>query len=172
MHDGEELPDVIRSLGEGPHLEDDPTRGQVHATVLHHTWIARAGSIDSERLLDGSFCATLHPRGGTVATGEALKALFIGSQSFTTALEGLEEGLGIALRLALTFRPGLIDPWLVSRPDDVPLLLLCHRLTCSWMKSFPAVSRRGSGAQKYNNPPCYRFYVYKRSSNRGHSDRF
>ena len=57
-----------------------------------------------------------------MATGEALKALFIGSQSFTTALEGLEEGLGIALRLALTFRPGLIDPWLMSRPDDVPLL--------------------------------------------------
>ena len=26
MHDGEELPDVIRSLREGPHLEDDPTR--------------------------------------------------------------------------------------------------------------------------------------------------
>ncbi|WP_255344657.1 hypothetical protein [Porphyromonas sp. oral taxon 279] len=40
------------------------------------------------------------------------------------------------------------------------------------MKSFTAVSRRGSGAQKYNNPPCYRFYIYKRSSNRGHSDRF
>ena len=104
-----------------------------------------------------------------MATGEALKALFIGSQSLTTALEGLEEGLRIALRLALTFRPSLIDPWLMSCPDYVPLLLLCHRLTCSWMKSFPAVSRRGSGAQKYNNPPCYRSYVYKSSIIRGHS---
>ena len=106
-----------------------------------------------------------------MATGEALKPFFIGSQSLTMALEGLEEGLRIALCLALTFRPGLIDPWLMSCPDYVPLLLLCHRLTYSWIKSFPAVSHHGSGAQKYNNPPCYRSYAYKRSSNKGH-DRF
>jgi len=32
------------------------------------------------------------------------------------------------------------------------------------MKSFPAVSRRGSGAQKYNNPPCYRSSTVRAAS--------
>ena len=63
-----------------------------------------------------------------MASSEALGSFFVGSEGIAVALEGLEEGVGVTLGLSLAFGPSLIDSRLVTCPDDVPLLFLCHWL--------------------------------------------
>ena len=128
MHDGQEFADVVRPLREGTHLEDRTAGGKVDASVLHHARIAGAGRIDYDGFFDRHLGGALHPRGSTVASGEALGPFLIGSEGIAVALEGLEDGGRVSLGLALAFGPSLIDSWLVTSPDDVPLSFLCHWL--------------------------------------------
>jgi len=117
--------------------------------VLHHAWIAAAGSVDSQTVEFGARHIALAHEGHAVLvdahhadiSGLGSFHFVIGAKAGTLGgLEGVERlvlGTCHAYHLLLTVGPVVVDAWRIALPHNVVFLFLCHRIGVQRYEVFP-----------------------------------